>query len=152
MSTLNGSGTAARRALWFVGLLVLLTGIVAMHGLNSHGGGMDPAAHAMVLHEPGTAPVSSGHDLMAAAVHEVSGPVVAIGAAVAASASGMEAGMTGMCMAVLALALTFLLRMLGNAPALHQLYCLVGAPARAPGPHGRDPDPPSLIDLSIRRC
>jgi hypothetical protein len=151
MSTLDRSGTTARRALWFVGLLVLLVGIVAMHGLNSHGGGMDPVAHGIVVHDPGAASADSGHDVMAAAFQDLAGPVAAMGAAVAAGESGMGAGMAGMCMAVLALALTALLRMLGNAPAL-PLYRLVGAPVLGPGPHGRHPDPPSLINLSIRRC
>ena len=151
MSTLGRSGTAARRALWFGGLLVLLVGIVAMHGLNSHGGGIDPSAHAVVLHDGRAAPVAAGHYMMAEAVDRAAAPVAAMGAAVAAGEFGMDAGMAEMCMAVLGLALTVLLRMLGRAPAL-PLYQLVGAPARAPGPHGRDPDPPSLITLSIRRC
>jgi hypothetical protein len=151
MSTLGRSGAAARRALWFVGLLVLLSGIVAMHGLNSHGGGMDPSVHLVATHDPAAASLAAGHDVIAAAAHEVAGPVAMMGAAVAAGGSGMDAGMAGMCMAVLALALTVLLRMLGSAPAF-PLYRLVGAPARAPGPHGRDPDPPSLINLSIQRC
>jgi hypothetical protein len=126
-----------------------------MHGLNSHAGGMAPDVHAIALHDPGTAPASptpmSLAHVMETAVQDVAGPAVAIGAAVVAGAPGMDAGMAGMCMAVLALALTLLLRLLGTAPAL-PLYRLVGAPARAPGPHGRDPDPPSLINLSIRRC
>jgi hypothetical protein len=151
MSTLGRSGTAAHRALWFVGLLVLLAGIVAMHGLNSHGGGMDPSAHAVATHAPAPAPVAGEHHLMAAAAHEVAAPLAAIRAVVSAGASGIDSGMAEMCMAVLALALTVLLRMLGTAPAL-ALYRLVSAPVRAPGPHGRDPDPPSLVGLSIRRC
>ena len=60
------SGTAARRALWFVGLLVLLVGIVAMHGMNSHGGGMDPSVHAVATHAPASAPLAAGQGLMAA--------------------------------------------------------------------------------------
>ena len=153
MSIWERSGTTARRALWFGGLLVLLAGIVGMHGLNTHAGGMDPAAHAIVLHDASAAAVaSSGHEAMAAAVNEMSGPAVTLAAsAVAAAESGMDAGMAGMCMAVLALALTVLLRMLGTAPAL-PLYRLAGAPVRRLAPHARDPDPPSLIHLSIQRC
>ena len=56
MSLHDRSGTTARRALWFGGLLVLLAGIVGMHGLNSHAGGMDPAAHAVVLHDSALPP------------------------------------------------------------------------------------------------
>jgi hypothetical protein len=153
MSIWERSGTTARRALWFGGLLVLLAGIVGMHGLNTHAGGMDPAAHAIVLQHAGAAAVaSSGHEVMAAAVHEVAGPAVTSAvSAVAAGESGMDAGMAGMCMAVLALALTLVLRMLGTAPAL-PLYRLVGAPVRGLAPYARDPDPPSLIHLSIQRC
>lgn len=161
MVTLDRPGTTARRALWFSGLLILLAGIVGMHGLNSHAAGMAPDLHAIVMHDPGAAqvpqapvlqaPVSVVHDLVATSLPEVTGPVAAMGAVVADGVSGVGAGMAQMCMAVLGLALTVLLRMLGNAPALPRLR-LVGAAVRAPGPHGRDPDPPSLIDLSIRRC
>ena len=152
MSIWERSGTRARRALWFGGLLVLLAGIVGMHGLNSHAGGMDPAAHSIVLHDSSAATVaSSGHDV-AAAVHEVVGPAVTLASsAVAAGEFGMDAGMAGMCMAVLALALTLLLVRLGTAPAI-PLYRLAGAPVRGLAPHARDPDPPSLIHLSIQRC
>lgn len=153
MSMWERTGTRARRALWFGGLLVLLAGIVGMHGLNSHAGGMDPAAHTIVLHDAGAAAVAtSGHQAMAAAVHEVVGPAVTLAAsAVAVPESGMDAGMAGMCMAVLALALTLVLRMLCAAPAI-PLYRLVGAPVRRLAPHARDPDPPLLIQLSIQRC
>ncbi len=123
-----------------------------MHGLNSHAGGMDSASHAIVLHDSGAALVPSGHAVVAAASHEVVGPAVTFAAGtVAAAESGMDAGMAGMCMAVLALALTVVLRMLGAAPGL-PLYGLVGAPVRGMAPHARDPDPPSLINLSIQRC
>ncbi|GAA2731446.1 hypothetical protein GCM10009867_05080 [Pedococcus aerophilus] len=151
MSIQDRSGTTARRALWFGGLLILLAGIVGMHGLNSHNGGM---AHDMevVFHEPvdasmPTAPLPGAHEAMVAAAHDVG----AVGATVVDATTGWDMDMTAMCMAVLTMALLVLLRMLSGAPAL-PLYQRVAAPARAPGPHGRDPDPPSLIVLSIRRC
>lgn len=114
---------------------------------------MDPAAHAVVLHDAGAAAVAStGHEAMAAAVYEVAGPAMTLAAsAVAVGESSMDAGMTGMCMAVLALTLTLVLRMLGTARAV-PLYRLVGAPVRRLATHARDPDPPSLILLSIQRC
>lgn len=154
MSTRERSRTTAHRALWFAGLLILLAGIIGMHGLNSHAGGMAADAHAVALHDP-TAPGSgtppSLHHEMAAVVQDLTGPALTVADSVVAGATGMGAGMTGMCMAVLALALAMLLRFLGAAPAVPP-YRLAGAPARAPRPHGRDPDPPSLSTLSIRRC
>lgn len=65
---------------------------------------------------------------------------------------GRDMGMSATCVAVLALALTVLLRVLGDAPAL-PLYRRLSALTRAlMPPPGRDPDPPSLIVLSILRC
>ena len=157
MSTLDQCGTTARRALWFGGLLILLAGVIGMHGMNSHAGGLAPDVHAIVLHHPEAAtapahsPVAKVHDVVTTAIHEVAGPLAAAGAAIADGESGMDAGMAEMCMAVLGLALTVLLRKLGNITTL-PLYRLVSAPTRAPGFQGRDPDPPSLINLSIRRC
>lgn len=127
-----------------------------MHGLNSHTGGMAPDVHAIALHEPAAAPesatrLSAADEVMATAVHDVAGAVATMGAAVVDGVPGGDMDMTAMCMAVLAMAVTLLLRMLGAAPTL-PLYRLVGPLARARGPHGRDPDPPSLTVLSIRRC
>lgn len=155
MNLREWSGTTARRALWFAGLLVLLAGIVGMHGLNSHAGGTAPHVRASAMDDPGfasasEAAVTTAHGT-AASVEDLASSAAVVGAALLAGMPGMDAGMAGMCMAVLAAAFTMLLRLLGSAPML-PLYRLVGAPARALGPHGRDPDPPSLISLSIRRC
>ena len=155
MSLHDRFGTTARRATWFGGLLILLAGIVGMHGLDSHSGGVAPDVHAIALQEPTIAELSAApmavHEVMATAAHDVAGAATASGAFVVKGALDGHMDMTAMCMAVLAMALTVLLRMLGGAPLL-PLYRRVGAPARAPGPHGRDPDPPSLTVLSIRRC
>ena len=142
------------------GVLVLLAGIVGMHGLSTHTGGMAPDAHAVALHEPAAAPMSAAPlpaapevMVMVTAVHVVAGAVAAMGPVVVDGVPGGHLGMdmTAMCMAVLAIALTVLRRMLGGAPSL-PLYRRAVALGRAPGPHGRDPDPPSLTVLSIRRC
>ena len=155
MSLQDRSGTTARRALWFGGLLILLAGIVGMHGLESHSGGMVSGVHAFTLQEPAAvelaAPPMSVHEVMATVVHDVAGAATAVGASVVEGVPGGHMDMTATCMAVLALALMMLLRMLGGAPLL-PFFGRVGAPAWAPGPHGRDPDPPSLNVLSIQRC
>lgn len=155
MSLNDRSGTTARRALWFGGLLILLAGIVGMHGLDSHSGGMAPDVHAIALQERTVAELSAApmavHEVMATAAHHVAGAATASGAFVVEGALDGHMDMTAMCMAVLALGLTMLLRMLGGAPLL-PLYQRLCAPSRASGPHGRDPDPPSLTALSIRRC
>lgn len=57
---------------------------------------------------------------------------------------GMEMGTAEMCMAVLVLRI----RASRLSPALWRF----ALPARALGVRGRDPDPPSLIKLSIQRC
>lgn len=156
MSLHDRSGTTARRALWIGGLLILLAGIVGMHGLDSHSGGMSPDVHAIAQQEPAlgelsAAPMSEVSEVMATAVHDAVGAATVVGASVIDGVSGGHREMTVMCMAVLAMALTVLLRMLSDAPRLPP-YGRVGAPSRASGPRGRDPDPPSLNVLSIRRC
>jgi len=154
MSDQKQSVATARRALWFAGMLILLAGVVGMHGLNSHAGGM---GHGMSVAMPGpvgaamhAAPAPAG-ELVATVVHDVAGATTSVEAAVAESVPRGAMGMTAMCMAVLTMALTVLLRMLGGAPTL-PFFTQVSAMARALVPHGRDPDPPSLTVLSIRRC
>ncbi|EAQ5978267.1 hypothetical protein XE97_23945 [Salmonella enterica subsp. enterica serovar Senftenberg] len=155
MSIHDRSGTTARRALWFGGLLILLAGIVGMHGLDSHSGGMTSDVHAIALQEPAVAELSAApmsvHKVIPTVVHDMTGTVTAIGASVVDGVPGGHMDMTAMCMAVLAMALMVLLRVLGSAPLL-PVYGRVDVPARAPRRHGRDPDPPSLTNLSIRRC
>lgn len=139
--------TTARHALWLGGLLVVLAGLLGMHGLDSHGAaGMD-TAHAVVTRSATDA--IAGHHSMAA-VHKVGSAVAAVTVATGQTATDgdMEAGC---CLAVIAVALIALLRLLRNARG-RPLYRLVARSARAPGYHARDPDPPSLISLSIQRC
>jgi hypothetical protein len=63
----------------------------------------------------------------------------------------MGMGMAAMCLAILTLALIALLLLL--AGRVRPLLWLVAPPVRAPMCTGRrDPDPPSLIKLSIQRC
>lgn len=156
MSLHDRSATTVRRALWFSGLLILLAGIVGMHGLDSHSGGMTSGVHAIALQETAVAELSAAptaqvHDVMATVVHDVAEAAKAMGASVVDGVPGGQMDMAAMCMAVLAMALMVLLQLLGSAPLL-PAYRRVGALVRARGPRGRDPDPPSLTVLSIRRC
>ncbi len=68
-----------------------------------------------------------------------------------ASGVGMDMGMAAMCLAILAAAWAALLRRL-SAARLQPLLWAFARPARARAHEGRDPDPPSLISLSIQRC
>lgn len=142
-----------RHALWLGGMLVVLGGLFGMHGLDNHGGaGMDSVAHAAMASSPMTVaagPVSAaGRGLAGDIAHDT-----VLMAAVVTDASGdadLGMGATGMCMAVLGLSLLVLL--LIRARRLSPLVWLGARPARAPRARGRDPDPPSLILLSIQRC
>lgn len=135
-----------RHALWLGGMLVVLGGLFGMHGLDNHGGaGMDSVAHAAMTSAAGQ---GLAGDIARDTMHDT-----VLMAAVVTDATGdadMGMGATGMCMAVLVLSLLVLL--LIRASRLPPLVWLVARPARAPRARGRDPDPPSLILLSIQRC
>jgi hypothetical protein len=151
--------TTARHALWFGGLLAVLAGLFGTHGLDSHGAaGTDTVPHAVMTRIPMDA-VAAGYGATGAAA-SVSHHAVSMGYQFAAAvtsvpvAGGHDASDTGtaeMCMAILAVALVALLRLLLISRD-RPLLLLLARRARAPGPSGRDPDPPSLISLSIHRC
>ena len=156
MSIHDRSGTTARRALWFGGLLILLAGIVGMHGLSAHSGGMAPDVHAVAVHESAgasmsAAPVSTLYLAMTTAVDDLAGSALATGGAVVQGVHAGGMGLMATCVAVLALSLTALVRRLGSARGL-ALHRLASAPPPALGLQGRAPDPPSLTALSTRRC
>ena len=77
--------------------------------------------------------------------------MVAAAMADATGHPGMSMSAAGMCMAVLVLGLFALLLRVRTSRLSPPLWRFA-QPARAPGVRGRDPDPPSLIKLSIRRC
>jgi hypothetical protein len=142
--------SAVRYALWLGGLLVLLGGLFGMHGLDNHGdAGMDTIAHATI---------AGPAEHRAAAEHESIAGTVARSAAVTLAVtgesghSGMGMGAPGMCVAVLVIALMALLLRRHAGHRLRPMLCLASRPGRAPRGRGRDPDPPSLIRLSIQRC
>lgn len=137
-----------RHALWLGSLGVVLAGLFGMHGLDSHGmPGMEAAQSDMSF--PDMAALS-GHGVMSsAAAHEVAS--LATAGVVASGHLAIDAGMGLMCVAILAVALLALLRALRSRRTRRLLWMLT-RPARAPAFQGRDPDPPSLIVLSIQRC
>ena len=147
---------SVRHALWLGGLLVVLGGLMGMHGLDNHGGpGMDTVAHVgMAAPAQGAAfghPAMTGlaHDGAAAAA--VATETVAGAVNDAAGTAVMDMGATGMCMAVLVLSLIALILRL-YATCVRPLWRLAACPMRSPLVRGRDPDPPSLLRLSIQRC
>jgi Family of unknown function (DUF6153) len=140
--------TTAQRAVWRGALGVVLAGLFGMHGLDSHGmPGIEATHAAMAVPEMAGA---GGNEVLSApaAVHDGDS-----GARrdhhLGASGDGHGHGLT--CMAILAIALLVLLRGLRGRSARRVLWMLT-RPVRAPAFMGRDPDPPSLIALSIQRC
>ena len=145
--------TTARRALWIGGLLVVLAGLMGMHGLGDHGAaGMDSIPHSVVS-EAGAGPaIGAVFSVVDHAVPHIRG-VAPVMTTVSAFPGGgrMDMGMTEMCVAILVVALIVLLRSLRTSKTRSFLR-LVARSARAHADTGRDPDPPSLIKLSIQRC
>lgn len=157
--------TAARHGLWVASLFVVMGGLFGMHGLADHGTGemsaMAPAVTGTAAH-PGDA-----HALMPSlatmdAVHTV---IIAVaGATTEMAADGVEQSgqvatsgapsghqMMGLCLAVLAVGLLLLLALLVGRRARGFFVRLDMGRVLSP-PVDRDPDPPSLATLSIRRC
>ena len=148
MITPGLASSTARRAVWLGALGVVLVGLFGMHGLDSHGTpGMEATHAAMAAPEMAGA---GGNEVVAApaVVHDED-----LGAAdtVTSGHPAMDMGMDVTCMAILAIALLALLRKLRGRGARRVLWMLT-RPVRAPAFMGRDPDPPSLIALSIQRC
>lgn len=166
----SGSTTRAWR---LAGLLMVLAGLFAMHGLDTHGTSTTHQAEHGSPESSITAASTpfDAHD--ASDVHPVAGPgsstthsvaehlsqvtisAVAAGMARAGSApspAGNDAmAMAMLCLAVLVLtAVALVLRLHGR-----QRRAVVATLPRdrvTPRPRGRDPDPPSLLSLSIQRC
>lgn len=158
--------SSAHRARRLAGLIVVLAGLLGMHGLSGqssvlssgHGAaGMNiqtPASPALMA-----APSMSmdASDLSATPLGVVSNVGLTAGnqaedlleAATRSGHGGMAMG--AMCLAILGAVLLALLRLLQRARVAPVVWSLP-RPARAIVPRGRDPDPPSLIKLSIQRC
>lgn len=148
--------TSARSALRLAGLLLVLAGLFGMHGLASHGdAGMETIPQA-VMAEMSTSPAAVDLAVMATVIGDHARPLVghaqrAVESLGASRHGGMDMGMAAMCVAILAVALSALIRLLlgrGVGPVLW----LQPRQSSAVVHPGRDPDPPSLIALSIQCC
>jgi hypothetical protein len=147
------AGTPAGRSWLLLGLV--LAGLFAMHGLGTHGTysphrtdplsgtSMSSAAPAGVSHE--------GHDLGLG--HEMAAVGAdALEAVFAPAGDGWAGGLLlGLCFAVLAATFGLLLTLIARG-GLTPLRLPVSAPVGPRTPRGRDPDPPDLARLSVRRC
>lgn len=133
-------------------LLLVVAGLLAMHGIAGHGThkmampphtGRTHASHAPAA----TQPVSRHHGVAAPAAGS---PLVAAAAIVSPTPlNGTGKGVAGACVAVL-LGMTLLWWARAGSRLVRGLR-----PWRHSAPafrRGRDPDPPSLVRLSIHRC
>lgn len=150
------STTSARLALRLAGLLLVLAGLLGMHGLANHGdAGMETIPQA-VMAEMSTSQAVADLDVIATNSRIHAWPVLghaqrAVQSVGVPRPEGMDMGMAAMCVAILAAALIALVRLL-LARRVGSVLWLELRRTIAVFPLGRDPDPPSLIDLSIQRC
>ena len=166
--------TSAHPALRLAGLIVVLTGLFGMHGLSgqssSLGSGLSSghgaAGMSMQTAPPalmaGSSMSTDASDLAAITTGIVSDAGLLVGnqagdllKAATGSGHGTDRGvmaMGAMCLAILGAALLALVRLLQRARVAAVVWSQPRRPARAVIPRGRDPDPPSLIKLSIQRC
>ncbi|MEQ7845743.1 DUF6153 family protein [Nocardioides kribbensis] len=157
--------TSAHRALRLAGLLMVLAGVLGMHGLT--GASSCHGSAGMSMQAASTAPMAASLMSMEASdLATTSSGVVsdagrwagaraeevlkgAAGSAHSIDGGGMAMGV--MCLAILGAALLALMQHFRRARVAPVLWSLP-RPANAIIPRGRDPDPPSLIKLSIQRC
>jgi hypothetical protein len=155
-----------RRGLWIGSLFLVLAGLFGMHGLACHGPCDMPAMPGELNRELTLPDAVDGSMLGAISAHEAHGITEAT-STTASPATGMPEdvahvalatggrhghgqGKVGLCLAVLAGALLVLAHWIRRpalrltVPVSRRLVTLRGL--------GRDPDPPSLTWLAIRRC
>lgn len=153
----------ARHGLWVASLFVVLGGLLGMHGLADHGTGdmsMTSAAASGAVAHPGDVPgvTPENAQLAVNAVDVLATKVTPRGVEqadqVAPSRAGTGHQMLGLCLAVLMAGPLTLLALLVHRPEHGFFVVGVGVDVRRlRSPAGaRDPDPPSLTKLSIRRC
>ena len=163
--------TSAQHALRLAGLIAVLAGLFGMHGLNGHSSDHGPAAMrthtaapamAAMPAMPAVASLGMGASVFAALPTGIvsdaalSAGTHAEGLLQASTGTGHDTdsggiAMGAMCLAILGAALLALLQLLRRAWVAPVVWTLP-RPARAITPRSRDPDPPSLIKLSIQRC
>lgn len=162
--------TSAQHVLRLAGMIVVLAGLFGMHGLSGQSSGLSGGHGAAGMTTQTTASPAlmaasamsmDASDLAAIPTGIVSDAVLLAGnqaedllEAATGSGHGTDSGgmaMGAMCVAILGASLLALLRLLQRARVAPVVWTLP-RPARAIVPRGRDPDPPSLIKLSIQRC
>ena len=154
--------TSAQHVLRLTGLIVVLAGLFGMHGLSGQSSGHGAAGMNMQTTAPPTLMAASAMSMETSDLAAISTGIVSdagllagsqaedlLEAATGSGHGGMALG--AMCLAILGAALLALLRLLHRARRAPRVWTLP-RPARAIVPRGRDPDPPSLIKLSIQRC
>lgn len=152
MSIPRIQSSSTRPALRLAGLLVVLGGLFGMHGLADHGtGGMELVPHAL-MSEMAMPPHSSDRDTASTSlVDHAKVPAQAEIAASDPGDPGMDMTMDAMCVAILAIGLLALVRLLLSS-RMGPVLWIHPRPARVLARPGRGPDPPSLFALSIQRC
>lgn len=138
--------TGARRALWVAGLLVVLAGVLGMHGLSTHG---VEAVVPTVSHDHASASLGAATEVVPAMVSTGSRELLA---AVAGSSDHDRSHLSGgVCLAVLG-SLVALLLLLRQRRLPGSLPWTPAPPRSAPLTRVRSPDPPNLFVLSVQRC
>lgn len=150
---------SARPGLRLAGLILVLVGLFGMHGLGGHDAAAMGSLSEVGLAGTAEMPMSAaradaggtaglGHQI--GQVSTQSQPEThAVGAS---GPGGMGMGMTAMCVAILAAGLVALVRFLLGGRVRSVLWMLARQTRAVLQHPGRDPDPPSLVALSIQRC
>ena len=154
MSVRSGQSTSrARRALRLAALVLLLAGLFGMHGLGSHGpSSLGSGDHEQLPAVDSDSPMPAVTHARDAAVQTGETPSLRpiLGTALSPQQPfGPGMGVAGMCLAILLLSLMTLVGLHRHLPSV---LARAGRPLPPPPALGRDPDPPSLIRLSIQRC
>ena len=154
MSTGRARLMSARPGLRLAGLILVLAGLFGMHGLGGHeAAAMGSAPQAGMAEMPMSAAAADA-GVMAQPGHQtgrISTRSTPETHAVGASGPG-GMGMTAMCVAILAAGLVALVRFLLGGRVRSVLWMLARQTRAVLQHPGRDPDPPSLVALSIQRC
>ena len=162
--------TSAQHVLRLAGLIVVLAGLFGMHGLSGQSSGLSGGLSGGHGAAGMSMQTTASPALMAASAMSMDASDLAAIPTGIVSDAGLLAGnqvedllevatgsghggmaMGAMCLAILGAALLALLRLLQRARVAPVVWTLP-RPARAIVPRGRDPDPPSLMKLSIQRC
>jgi hypothetical protein len=123
---------------WWAVVVLTGAGLLAMHGLGTHGTAAGDAGMAHTSMASHTGAMHVVHD----AAHVIS--------ATPTGHLGMDMGTMAMCLAVLA-GMLLALRCLPRGRVVGAAYIL-GVPARAPTATARAAVPPDLLRLCVQRC